>query len=286
MNEQRLKEFGAQAENLVEMPGFAEIDQRGQALRVRRRVGMAAALAAVLAVAGVTVAQTHRNSTEQGPVKPPGSVNSRPYPGNTMTPLNAGRYWLAPAWVQGRPIAEYADRPVVEFTLPKGWNAWAGPNKFDGHAPGRTNDAALGHSTWYVGALALQVTEVNTHGCDFPDVGKVSTPETLVEALGRTFGFKVIQGPQQVKRFGYPATRMRVRVTRAVEECGPNAYVFESSSDGLIPYAGVGWIADIWVVDVDGFPVYLQKLWSSNAPADARTELDSVMDSIRFRYPD
>src|SRR3954451_10041876 len=109
MSEQQLKDFGARAETLVEIPGFAQIDQRGQALRVRRRVGVAAALAAVLAVAGVSVAQTHRDSTDEGPVKPPRSVNSTPYPGNTMTPLNADRYWLAPAWAPGDPLRDYAD---------------------------------------------------------------------------------------------------------------------------------------------------------------------------------
>jgi hypothetical protein len=281
MSEQQLKDFGARAETLVEIPDFAGLEQRGRHLRMCRRAGVAAALAAVVAVGGVVITQTHRNDTDTRPVNPPPSVNASPYPGVTMSTLTQGRYWMAPAWVPGHSLAEYPERPLVEFTLPKGWNAWSGPNKFDGHAPGRTNSEALDRSSWYVGVLALQVTAVNTHGCDVPDVGKVSTPATLTEALTHTFGFKVIQAPEQGEQFGYPASHLRVRITRAVEECR-NANVFDSASDGLIQYAGVGWIADIWVVDVDGFPVYVQKIWSPNAPDDARSELDGVIDSLRF----
>jgi hypothetical protein len=282
----QLKDFGARAETLVEIPDFAELDRRGRVLRVRRRVSVAATLAAVLAVAGVTVAQAHRTSADRGPITPPRPpVDARAYPDATMKTLHAGRYWLAPSVVPGHSLAGYEDQPIVEFTLPKGWNSWAGPNKFDGHAPGRTNDQALGHMTWYVGALALQVTAVNTHGCDDPDVGKVTTPATLVEALTRTFGFKQLHRPHEVRKFGYPATKMRVRVTKAIGDCGDNAIVFDSASYGPIQYAGVGWIADIWVVDVDGHPIYVQKIWTRSAPGTARAELESVIDSMRFTYP-
>lgn len=286
MSEQLLKDFGARAETLVEIPDFSELDRRGHALRVRRRANVAAALTAVLAVAGLTVAQAHRTSADPAPVTPPRPpADARAYPDATMKTLDPGTYWLAPSVLPGHSLAEYADNPIVEFAVPKGWNAWVGPNRFDGHAPGRTNDEALGHLTWYVGALALQVTAVNTHGCDDPDVGKVTTRAALVDALTRTFGFEQIRTPHSVRRFGYPATRMRVRVTKAVAECGNNAAVFDSASSGPIQYAGVGWIADIWVVDVDGHPVYVQKIWTRNAPPAARAELDSVVDSIRFSYP-
>lgn len=283
MSEQ-LKDFGARAETLVEIPDFAEIDKRGRGLRARRRAGVATAAALVIAVAGATVAQLHRPDSDDRPIGPPRTVNASPYPGATMTTLHQGRYWLAPSRVPGRPLAEYADDPHVELTLPKGWNAWAGPNRFDGHAPGRTNNQALGHMTWYVGALALQVTSVNTHGCNDPDFGNVATAEDLTKALTRTFGFRVIRRPEQGRAFGHPATRMRVRITKAIEPCGDNAIVFDSTSEGLILYAGAGWIADIWVVDVDGTPLYVQKIWSPNAPRHARDELDAVIDSIRIAH--
>jgi hypothetical protein len=285
MSEQ-LKDFGARAESLVEIPDFAGLEQRGQQLRIRRRVSIAATLAAVLAVAGVTVAQTHATRADDGPVTPPRPpADARAYPDATMKTLRPGTYWLAPAVAPGHSLAGYEDSPIVEFDLPKGWNSWAGPNRFDGHAPGRTNSDALSHMTWYVGALALEVTAVNTHGCDDPDVGKVTTPDTLVEALTRTFGFAQIQPPHHVRKFGYPATKMRVRVTKAAERCGDTGVVFDSASFGPVQYAGAGWIADIWVVDVDGHPIYVQKIRSPKAPPQARAELASVIDSIRFSYP-
>jgi hypothetical protein len=285
MSEQQLKDFRARAETLVEIPDFTELDRRGRDLRVRRRVSVAAALAAVLAVAGVTAAQNHRADAEPDPVKPaPPSAGARPYPGVTMLNLDQGKYVVQPAWVAGRPSTEFADRPVAELAVPRGWNAWVGPNRFDGHTRSRTNEQALSHSTWYVGALVLKVEAVNTDGCASPDVGKVSTPEDLVAALRRTFGFQVLGDAQPVHRFGYPATRMRVRITRAIAECGDNNAVFDTATDGLIQYGDAGWTADIWVVDVDGFPIYVQKIWSPNAPRTARTELDSVIDSIRLTY--
>jgi hypothetical protein len=285
MSEQQLKDFGARAETLVEIPDFTELDRRGRDLRVRRRVGVAAVLAAVLAVAGVATARTHRTNADPGPVKPlPPAADASPYPGVTMLNLNQGTYVVQPGWVAGHPSSEFADRPVAELAVPKGWNAWVGPNRFDGHTPSRTNEQALGHMTWYVGALVLKIEAVNTHGCNAPDVGNVSTAEDLVAALRRTFGFKVIRDPEPVHRFGYPATRMRVRVTQAIEDCGNNNEVFDSASAGLIQYEGAGWISDIWVVDVDGFPIYVQKTWSPNAPRTARSQLDSVIDSLRLTY--
>ena len=156
MSEQQLKDFGARAETLVEIPDFGELDRRGHDLRVRRRAGVAAALTAVLAVAGVTVTQAHRISADPGPVNPPTPVKARTYHGGTMQNLAPGTYTLRPS--------ESDSTLSAELTLPRGWNAWIGPNRFDGHAPGRSNDEALGHLSWYVGALVLEVDGVNTLG--------------------------------------------------------------------------------------------------------------------------
>jgi uncharacterized protein YfcZ (UPF0381/DUF406 family) len=284
MSEQ-LKEFGAHAETLVEIPDFAEIDRAGRALRVRRRASLAATLAAVVTVAGFTVTHAHKTKADHGPVTPPRPpAGARAFPDSTMKTLHDGQYWVMPAQIQGHSLAQYADQPLVELTLPKGWNSWAGPNKFDGHAPGRSNSEALGHMTWYVGVLALQVTAVNTHGCGSPDVGTVMTAADLTAALERTFAFKQLEAPRQVQKFGDPATHLRVRVTRGIAKCQDTTAVFESAHSGSIQYAGTGWTADIWVVDVDGSPIYVQKIWSPKAPPAARAELTSVIDSIRFSY--
>ncbi len=272
MSEQQLKDFGARAETLVDVPDFAAIDARGRNLRARRRAGVAATLAAIVAVVGVTATQIRRNDTDTRPIKPPPSIGARTYPGGTMKSLAAGTYRLHPST---RDL-------TADVTLPSGWNSWVGPNRFDGHKPGRSNEQALGHLTWYVGVLVLEVDEVNTQGCGIPSGHTLETPQQVVSALGRTFSMEVTREPEPVRKFGHPATRMRLRMTKEAATCHPEAAVFHSTADGYIQYAYPGNVLDVWVVDVDGVPIYVQKLWSPNAPQKARSELDSIIGSIRF----
>ena len=274
MSEQQLKDFGARAETLVEIPDFAGLEQRGRHLRMRRRAGVAATLAAVLAIGGVAISQAHRTEADHGVVNPPPPVKAQPYPGATMKNLDAGRYRLYPS---------RAERDLTaDLTLPAGWNAWMGPNRFDGHAPGRSNDEALGHLTWYVGALVIEVDSVNTEGCGAP-VDQLTTPRQVVAALGRAYSMTVVDGPTSVRKFGYPATRLRLKVTRAAESCNENTTsVFHSTANGFVGYAYTGTLLDVWVVDVEGTPIYVQQAWTPNAPRHVRDELATVIESIRL----
>lgn len=272
MSDQQLKDFGARAETLVEIPDFAELDLRGRHLRVRRRAGVAAALAVVLTVVGVATAQIHRKSEDPRPIKPP-HAGARTYQGGTMKTLEPGTYRLHPSLT--------ASDLTAELTVPAGWNSWIGPNRFDGHAPGRSNNEALGHLTWYVGALVLEVDGVNTRGCGAP-LPDLETTKGVVRALQRTFSMEVIRGPETVQRFGYPATRMRLRVTKQAERCVADTAVFHSTADGYIQYVYPGTVLDVWVVDVDGTPIYVQRAWTPNAPDHIRRQLDSVIDSIEL----
>jgi hypothetical protein len=274
MNEQQLREFGAHAEDLVEIPDLADLERKGARLQVRRRVSVATALAVVLTVAGVTFAQTHRPRTDDHPVHPTPSENARPYRGGTMKTLDEGTYALHPSFAESSLTAE--------FSVPRGWNSWVGPNRFDGHAPGRSNDEALGHLTWYVGALVLEVDSVNTDGCGAPVSGLLESPAQVVTALGRAFSMEVTRRPEQVRAFGYPATRLRMRVTKAAESCRKDTAVFHSSVDGYIQYAYTGTLLDVWVLDVQGLPIYVQKAWTPNAPRHIRDQLDGVVGSIRI----
>ena len=274
MNEQQLRDFGAHAEELVEIPDLAGLERKGARLQVRRRVSVATALAVVLTVAGVAFAETHRPRTDDRPVHPTPSENARPYKGGTMKTLEEGTYSLHPSFVESSLTAE--------FTLPRGWNSWVGPNRFDGHAPGRSNDQALGHLTWYVGALVLEVDGVNTDGCGAPVSGLLESPADVVTALRRAFSMEMTRRPERVRAFGYPATRLRMRVTEAAESCREDTAVFHSARDGFLQYAFTGTLVDIWVVDVDGRPLYVQKAWTPNAPRHILDQLDGVVDSIRI----
>jgi len=274
MNEQQLRDFGARAEDLVEIPDLAELEQRGARLQVRRRVSVATALAVVVTVAGVAFAQTHRPPTDDRPVHPTPSEHARSYRAGTMKTLEEGTYALHPSFVESTLTAE--------FTVPRGWNSWVGPNRFDGHAPGRSNEQALGHLTWYVGALVLEVDGVNTDGCGAPVSGLLESPEDVVRALRRAFSMEVTRRPERVRAFGYPATRLRLRVTQAAESCRQDTAVFHSAADDFIQYAFTGTLLDVWVLDVDGVPIYVQKAWTPNAPLHIRDQLDGVVDSIRI----
>lgn len=274
MNEQQLRDFGAHAEDLIELPDLARLEQKGARLQVRRRASVATALAVVLTVAGVAVAQTHRPRTDDRPVHPAPSLKARPYKVATMKTLDAGTYALRPSLIESTLVAE--------LSVPGGWNSWVGPNRFDGHAPGRSNSQALGHLTWYVGALVLEVDNVNTNGCGAPSGATLETPEQVVRALRHAFSMEVVRRPEQVQRFGYPATRMRLQVTGAAEHCAADSAVFHSTADGFIQYAYTGTVLDVWVLDVHGMPIYVQKAWTPNAPRHVRDQLDGVVDSIRF----
>lgn len=259
MSEQQLKEFGARAETLVEFPDFAELDQRGRNLRVRRRAGVAAALAAVLAVTGTALWQTQRDPTKDDPITPPHS-DVRPYPGEGDNKLPAGTYRLRPSLIESDLTAE--------VTVPSGWNAWVGPQ--------------AGNDDWYVNVLVLEVDAVNTHGCGNP-WNHLTTTKAVVRALQRAFSTEVLSAPEQTVKFGYPATHLRLRDTAEVEDCpADSSSIFHSTWNDFIPYGGVGWILDVWVLDVDGTPIYVQKIRSPNAPKFARSEQNAVVDSIRI----
>lgn len=271
MSEQQVKAFGAHAESLVEIPEFATLDRRGHELRVRRRVGVAGALAMVLAVVGV-LTQVHRTPAHHDPIKPPQlRSDARPYHGNMRT-LDEGDYWLRPSLL---------DRHLgVRFTVPEGWNGWIGPNRFNGHAPGRSNSEALGHMTWYAGALVMEVDQVRTHGCQ-PDVAPLETPKDVVGALAKTYPATLLRGPEPVRRFGHAATYMRLRM-KAVPCPEDGEAIFHATADGYIQSAPPGTLLDVWVVDVDGRPIYVQRAWTPDAPRHVRRELTSIVNSIGF----
>src|SRR4051812_4558270 len=104
MNDKLLKDFGAHAETLVEIPDFAQLDKRGRDLRIRRRAGAAGAPAAVGAVAGVVTPQPHRPGADDGPVNPP-PIKTRTFPSGTMKTVEPGPYRLHPSLVESDPTA-------------------------------------------------------------------------------------------------------------------------------------------------------------------------------------
>ena len=93
MSEQRLRDLGREAEELVDLPDLGSLQRRGRALRFRRQVAVVGA-AAVVATAGVFLFQDR--STDAPQPAPPRSESSTVYPGAQMEDLEAGTYELTP----------------------------------------------------------------------------------------------------------------------------------------------------------------------------------------------
>ena len=118
-----------------------------------------------------------------------------------------------------------------------------------------------------------------------PDTTPLETPEEVVDALRQAWSTKLVREPAAERRFSFPATRMRLRVTKDAEKTCPDQAnaTFHATQDGYIPFAPHGTLLDIWVVDVDGRPIYVQRAHTPNTPPGAIAELDAVIDSIQFR---
>ena len=166
----------------------------------RRRVALGAGLAAaVLAVTGGLVAATQRDDDgDSTPIEPPDDrapAEVVEYPGPVMETLDAGTYLLQPSWEDTAPRAR--------LDLPAGWNAWQGPNRFDGD---------LDTTTWYAGLLVVEVDAVASKPCVAPQSDDVvgDSRAELVAALQRIPGARVSVDEVPDEMFGYPATHLQM----------------------------------------------------------------------------
>ena len=138
--------------------------------------------AAIPAPKDATTAQTSCSRRRTSPLTPnqPQTPIASPIPAvPVMETLDAGAYTIRPSSLDAYPVAR--------ITLPEGWNAWQGPNRFDINDPGDSNEEALEEITWYVGILVLAVEDVMSEPCQTPattgDDG--ASPEALARAIRR-----------------------------------------------------------------------------------------------------
>jgi hypothetical protein len=273
MSELRLREFGARAEELLPLPDFAGLDRRGR-VRRQRRLGVAAALvASVLAVVGLMAMREDPAET----VEPAHKLDhARIYPGAQMQTLDSGTYVLLPSFIPGHPQAR--------VTLPTGWNSWVGPNRFNGHAPGRDNGEALDHATWYVGVVVIEPESVASGWCNDDQRSDVTTPKMLSRAVSRIPGYRITREPETTAMFGYQATHFALRSTAEFRRsCPDGPGLFYAAERGLL--GSFTEPMDVWVVDVEGIPVLVQATWSARTPTAVRQQLTRVVDSIEFFMP-
>jgi hypothetical protein len=274
MSEQRLRDLGRDAEQLVDLPDLGVLERRGRALRFRRQAGVVAA-AAVVATAGVFLFQ---DRTTQEPQPAPRSEQLTPYPGPQMTDLDAGTYEVTPS----RNGAE----PTALVTVPSGWNSWVGPNRFDGHRGGDSNEEALARSTWVVGVAVLKVQGVATERCQ-PTVsatGRDMGYDETVAAVRRLPGYRSsIDDTGGDTMFGYPATLLHLTPGAAQQECARTSELFGTDTNAGV---GFGGLLDVYVVDVEGTTLVVVANELGDAPETVRDELVGVLSSVEFVFPE
>ena len=276
MSDLKLRGFAVRAEERMPLPDFAELEDRGRSLR-RRRLAAAtgAAVACVLAVAGVVVLRDDSPKAVE-PVRPPddAQVQAMEYPGPVMEDLKPGRYALTPS--------SDPDFPRARISLASGWNAWQGPNRFEIQDPEDSNEEALEEVTWYVGILVLKVDGVSSGLCRSPQGGdhQGSTPESLARAIREIPGYRITENAESLEMFGYPARHFRLIAEDPSASCEAN--LFRTAAYGVV--GGTEGAEDIWVVDVDGYPVLVDSQQTAKTPPEVRRELAAAVDSIDFYF--
>ncbi|MFC4786033.1 hypothetical protein ACT8ZV_16260 [Nocardioides sp. MAHUQ-72] len=271
MSELELREFASRAEELVPLPDLAELEHRGRDLH-RRRVAAGTALAAVVLAAAGMVAIRDDAPRSVEPIKPPDSTGAQPYPGAVMETLDRGTYTMD---ISSDPLF-----PVARVTLPRGWNAWQGPNRFEERDGGQSEDESLGELEWYVGVLVVDVDAVSSRLCVPPQIDDEVGPTaaSLVRAIRGIPGFRVLVDTVPDSMFGHPATHLRLVTTPALGDCDTN--LFDTTANGVV--GGFADTEDVWVVDVAGDPVLVDSQRSDGTPPRIQRQLEEVVESIEF----
>jgi hypothetical protein len=289
--ERALEAFREEAERLTPMPAFVLIEAAGRRRRRMRRVVAALAAACVLAVvvmlAGPRAEYADVRAGAGDPLPRPvddlprSAARVMPWPGPTMTTLRAGTYelWTAAGTRTGL---------AVDLTVPPGWNAWWGPNRFEGLGTRVTqeegsNERVLAASPdWYVGLLVLEVRSVAHRGCSAVDVSRADTGG-LVRALLGVPDLDVVDGPVSTVRSGHGAVHVRLRQHGQGPGCWRDLLL--DAPDGTVGFGQDGTVYDASVIDVNGQPVLVWASWTRDAPAREVDALLGIVDSVDVHDP-
>jgi hypothetical protein len=272
-----LESFREDAERLTRLPAFELIEAAGRARRRRRHTIGGVAAACLLAVTGV-VATTTGDTPDPRPAEDPAPRTlATPWPGPTMTTMKEGTYEFRPSIAPGSP-------PVL-VTVPPGWNAWEGPNRFEGVGRAVTHDPAINealvedNSRWYAGLLVLDVQWVAQRGCSFADTSN-DDAAALAQTLVRMPGFGVDAGPTPATRDGHSALHLRLRGRGTLPSCAGEVTLH--SSHGPIGGGEADTFYDAWVIDTGVSPVLVWAEWSRSTPQRDVDDLLAMVDSVEI----
>jgi hypothetical protein len=270
-----MEAFREDAERSILLPDFEAIAATGRRRRLRRRAAAGSVAACVLAASGFLAAAYDRSGSPEPAEDPHHTSLMTPYPGLTMTALPAGRY-------AARPFADPA-LPDVRFTLPAGWNAWVGPNRFEGLDEVTAGDAKArkdvleSEPDWLLGMVPLDPQWIAQPGCAMVDVTGADTA-TVVRALTVAPRLTVVLQPERTTLTGHRAVHLRLQEAAPRGTCRQGV-VMRAASAG-IRYLGPGTTYDAWVVDVGDRSLLVWAAWTAATPRSEVQDLLGIIDSV------
>ena len=263
------------AEHSIDVRDFEDLAAAGRSRRTRLHPVIGAVAACALAASGILVSSYARPYRPDPPHDSSDTSVVTPYPELSMTTLDAGTYAF-------RPFADPA-LPEVRFTLPAGWNAWAGPNRFAGLDRAAPEDATAhqdvreSEPAWIVGMIPVDPRWIAQPGCRMVDVTGADL-ETVVHALIGAPRVRVTWLPQRTTVSGHPAVHLRLREGSTRGTCAP-ATMMRARDIGL-RYLGRGTTYDVRVVDVGGRTLLLWSVWTAATPRSRTRDLFTGMHSV------
>lgn len=275
MSERLLEAFREQAERVVSVPPFEPIESAGRSRRRRRHTTAGVAAACLLTATGL-LAVTDGDTPDPRPADDPEPRSqATPWPGPLMITVEEGTYEFRPSVASGN--------PPLQVTVPPGWNAWRGPNRFEGLGREPTEHADINERVlaenpdWYAGLLVMDVRWVAQPGCTFADTSDDDAPR-LARTLARMPGFEGDTRPTSTTRDGRPALHLRLRGLGTSPECTGGDVLL--TSHGPFGAGETGSTYDVWVIDTGMSPVVVWAEWTRRTPAREVTELLEMVDSV------
>ena len=280
MSELLLVAFRDEAERCTPLPAFEPIEVAGRRRRRRRQAAVGVVAACTLAVAGFLAAPQEDGGGPRPAEDSERSSFVTPYPGHAMTTLEEGTYEVEP--YPGSSL------PVVRFSVPPGWNAGYGPERFEGLGDRVTYDAEVNEAllaqdpAWHMEVLVLDVRWLSQRGCNDSDVTDAAS---LVRALTNVPGLEVTSGPESTVRFGHPAVHLRLRELADQSTSCRRETILRDAIGNSLTHAERGTTYDTWVIDLDDRPVLVIASWTRRTP---RAEVDAalgIVDSVELLDP-
>ncbi|MFC4785638.1 hypothetical protein ACT8ZV_14250 [Nocardioides sp. MAHUQ-72] len=267
-------DVSAAAADAAEPPDFAAIEHRGAQRRRTRTMLVAAAAAAVIAAvaagSSLLAGADHGSPSPVSPVSPSPTLRSMPSgDGATEETIQPGAYRI--------PASPWS---AADFTIafPKGWSVQYGHIYHRGPGEELILEAAV-------------VDEIYGDACRSEGDAQAVGPRVrdLVTALRRQSGPSTGR-PVHTSLGGHPATRVDLRVPEDLDlgSCrladdgvlGLQIWFSQAADNYFVLHADA--VASVYVLDVGGRRQVFVAQNLSPRSAEARAELQAVLDSIRI----